>query len=398
MASSKKSRPKEAELDPFDDEGDYDSGSDSSRERVRLLIADLLGRWHWIALGLVLGVLGGLYYLSKAPKVYEATATLLVKQGASSVMSRDQTEDLNLQKDDAVNTVAERVKRLALLTRVAELPEIKELDGLVLEPTNWFPGWSQKWLGGGDEQSVEKPKTSAELGDTIGEWLEVAVRRKTRLLDITVAHRSPEIARQLADALAKEYIAELSGNRADGQDSSSQILSDQSEQARLKLQTAQNALANYQQVLETLKDLEVKEVIFNDLDLRYLPKHPKHLTAKATLDEYQKRFLAEFDLVKQAIADKEYWELNRADWDQPNLDVATRLQIAQRLLTARATVLGSEIQSQNEVFNTVLTKMQETAIDQKAKEAEVELSSLSEFPKDPASPKTMTVLAGSTLF
>ena len=31
---------------------------------------DLVGRWHWIVLGLVLGVLGGLYYTSKTPKLY----------------------------------------------------------------------------------------------------------------------------------------------------------------------------------------------------------------------------------------------------------------------------------------------------------------------------------------
>ncbi len=122
------------------------------------------------------------------------------------------------------------------------------------------------------------------------------------------------------------------------------------------------------------------------------------MAAKATLDEYQKRFLSEFDLVRQATADKDYWESNRAEWDQTDLDVTSRLQIARRLLTARATVLKSEIESQNEVFNTVLTKMQETETDQKAKEAEVELSSLSEFPENPASPKTMTVLAGANLF
>ncbi|MDA7931040.1 hypothetical protein N9B34_02220, partial [Akkermansiaceae bacterium] len=398
MARSNKPRLKEIELEPFEDQEDYDSGSASSRERVRQLVMDLLGRWYWIALGLILGVLGGLYYLSKAPKIYQATSTLLVKQGASSVISSDQVEDMDLRSADGLNTVAQRVERLELLTRLADLPEIQQTEGLVPDTTNWFPEWSEGWLGGGDDPSNKKPETSAELGRTIGKWLEVAVRRKTRLLDLTIAHPSPEIAQKLADTLAREYIAELSGDRSDGRNSSSAILKTQSEAARLKLQTAQNAQANYQQILETLKDLEVKEVVFSDLDRRYLPPHPKHMAAKATLDEYQKRFLSEFDLVRNATADKDYWESNRAEWDQTDLDVTSRLQIARRLLTARATVLKSEIESQNEVFNTVLTKMQETEIDQKAKEAEVELSSLSEFPENPASPKTMTVLAGSTLF
>ena len=398
MARRNKSRLKEIDLDPFEDEEDFDSGSASSRERVRQLVMDLLGRWYWIALGLILGVLGGLYYLSKAPKIYEATSTLLVKQGASSVISRDQVEEMDLRSDDGVNTVAQRVERPELLTRVADLPEIKQTEGLVPDATNWFPGWSQGWLGGGDDPSDKKPDTSAELGRTIGKWLEVSVRRKTRLLDLTIAHPSPEIARKLADTLAREYIAELSGDRSQGRDSSSAILKAQSDEARLELQTAQNAQANYQQILETLKDLEVKEVVFSDLDRRYLPLHPKHMVAKATLDEYQKRFLSEFDLVRKATADKDYWKNNRAEWDQTDLDVTSRLQIARRLLTARATVLKSEIESQNEVFNTILTKRQETEIDQKAKDAEVELSSLSEFPEEPASPRKMIVLAGGGMF
>jgi capsular exopolysaccharide synthesis family protein len=397
MARRKQSRPKEAELDPFDDEEYLDTETNSSRERLQQLIRDLLGRWHWIALGLVLGVLGALYYLAKAPNVYQATSSLLVKQGAATMIPGNQTEDMDLRSDDAVNTVAERVKRLDLLTLVAQLPEIKGLDGLIPEPTNWFPDWSQDWLGGSGAEAGGKPLTSAELGATIAKWMEVSVRRNTRLLDITIQHRSPEIAQKLADAIANAYIDELTGKRLGNNTSSSDILRDQAEEARLNLQTAQNALANYQQVLEILKDLEIKEVVFNDLDLRYKSKHPKHLTAKAALDDYQGRFLSEFDLVKKASADKAYWEKKREQLDQPDLDVTTRLQIVRRLLTARATVLGSEIKSQDEVFSTVLTKMQENDINKLAKEAEVELSNLSDLPKVPSSPRKMIVLAGMSI-
>lgn len=388
---------READLDPFEDDREYESVTEAARERVRQLIRDLLVRWHWIALALIMGILAAFYYLSKAPKIYKATSTLLVKQGASTVISTDQDDEpLDLRSADAVNTVAQRVKRLDLLSTVAALPEVAEIENLVPEPTNWFPGWAQSWLGESDEE-VTKPKTPAELGKIIGKWTEVSVRQKTRLLDITVSHPSPEVAKLLADSIATEYITELSGNRTDGKNTSSKILTDQSEQARLDLQKAQNALANYQQILDTLKDLEEKEETFSELDRRYLPKHPKHKVAKATLDEFQKRFLSEFELVQKAAADKAYWESTRAEWDQPALDVPTRLQIARRLLTARGTVLASEIESKNEVFNAMLTKMQETGIEQKAEEAEVELSNLSELPDQPSSPRKMIVLAGGSI-
>ena len=161
MARAKKSRLQEIELDPFeDDEEDYDSGSASSRERVRQLVMDLLGRWYWIALGLILGVLGGLYYLSKAPKIYQATSTLLVKQGASSVISSDQVEDMDLRSADGLNTVAQRVERLELLTRLADLPEIQQIEGLVPDTTNWFPEWSEGWLGVAGSRGAPKDPPS----------------------------------------------------------------------------------------------------------------------------------------------------------------------------------------------------------------------------------------------
>ncbi|MDA7880923.1 polysaccharide biosynthesis tyrosine autokinase [Akkermansiaceae bacterium] len=378
--------------DPFDDDDDFESGSESSRERLRLLLYDLLGRWHWIALGLILGVLGSLYYLSKAPKIYAATSTLLVKQGASSVISRDEDEDLDLRQNDAVNTVAERVKRADLLTKVASNPAVDKLEGLVPEKVNWFPKWSSQWLGGGDKDLQEKAPAPPALGQIIGRMTTVNVRRKTRLLDIAVSHPVPEIARVLADTIAQEYIKELGTDRSEGQGDSSEVLQRKSDEAEKVLQTKENAKANYQQILALLQTLEEKEILFSELDRRYLPKHPKLIGAKATLDEYQKRFLSEFDLVRKALADKEYWETNRAEWDQPNLDDKTRFMIARRLLTARATVLESDIESQRGVFDALVTKRLETDVNREAIESEVELSNLSQLPTIPSSPEKAVVL------
>jgi hypothetical protein len=76
------SRPAAA-IDPEDDFDD-DSGSGLDRDlddthsgqhralKSKRLFLDLLGRWHWVALGLLLGGLGAMYYLSKAPKQYAA--------------------------------------------------------------------------------------------------------------------------------------------------------------------------------------------------------------------------------------------------------------------------------------------------------------------------------------
>nr|MBR9812006.1 CpsD/CapB family tyrosine-protein kinase [bacterium] len=81
-------------------------------------------------------------------------------------------------------------------------------------------------------------------------------------------------------------------------------------------------------------------------------------------------------------------------WDQPSLDDNTRFKIARRLITARSTVLESDIKSQRGVFDELVTKRLETDVNREAIESEVELSNLSELPTSPSSPKKMVVLSG----
>ena len=91
------------DLDLLDEE-DLGGGGASRRARTRQLIGDLLVRWYWMALGLVLGILGSFYYLSKAPKIYQSTSTLLVKQSTGGAFegSREEQGDINLRSKEAM--------------------------------------------------------------------------------------------------------------------------------------------------------------------------------------------------------------------------------------------------------------------------------------------------------
>ena len=137
------------------------------------------------------------------------------------------------------------------------------------------------------------------------------------------------------------------------------ILALKLEEAEKLLDQKEYALANYQTILLTLADLEKREVTFSELNLRYPSKHPKVITAKNALDEYRSRFLREFDQVRNATADKDYWDKNQSEWNQQDLDQLSRLQIARRLLTARATALVIMIESQRKVYNSFNTQLAE---------------------------------------
>lgn len=401
MARGRRASAKTEDYELFDDEESFDDQPSSPRTRSRQLIQDILLRWHWIALGLVLGLLGGFYYLSKAPKMYHATSTLFVKQGTSNVITdgRSQDPELDLRSTDALNTVAARIKTADLLTAVAQEPAVLKLEGLLPPKVNWFPEWSHQWLGGPPKEPAKPSQLdSSLLGQIIGSWTSVSVRKGTRLLDITVEHPVPEIASMLADTIIKKYEEELGKTRSDGQDSSSKVLNDEAKDAERILEQKENALANYQIILASLKALEEKEKIFSELDRRYLHKHPKLIEAKSTLEAFRKRFLSEFESVRKAEADREYWEKNRPEWDNSELDDNARLQVARRLLTARATVLTSGIESQKGVYNALVTRKLETDVNKEDLQAEVEVSEYSRVPSVPSSPKKMTTLMGGSVF
>ena len=160
----------------------------------------------------------------------------------------------------------------------------------------------------------------SELAGLIREWTEVSNRRKTRLIDVIVSHPIPEVASALADKIAQTYADRLGLERESGRSNSSDTLAKKSQEAEQLLNQQENALANYQIILTTLAALEERENAVQELDLRYLPKHPKLISAKKALDEYRARFLREFDQVRLASVDKDYWNQNEAELNQPNLD------------------------------------------------------------------------------
>lgn len=388
MPSSARSRRVSPDIEDFDDEEDLPTGP--GEQKMKKLALDLVGRWYWIFLGLLVGFLSGLCYVSKAPKVYQATATVLVKQRTAPVMSRDQVEEMDLASAEGLNTVAELIRRPGLMEKVGSRSNVRELPGLMSAPVQWLPSWSLPFLGLDDNVEADggAPPSPAALGGQIGSWTRISIRPRTRLLDISVTHRSPEVAMTVANAIAVEYQAERTGDRSDGRTSSTEILVAEREQARERLQTAQNALANYQRALITLRELEQRENLVTELTRRYLSKHPRMIEALEDLADYEQRFLEEFDAARTSAADRAYWESTETDWEDAGTDNVERLRTGRRLLLARGSVLESEIDSQTRVFNSILTRIQESDINQQAVEADVEIRSPALLPGRAVGPDT----------
>jgi len=398
MARIKRSSGIENDIEEFDEEGDFGSQSRSSSSQLGQLAFDLLARWQWLALGLVLGVLGAYYYLSKAPKVYNATATLSVVSKVPTLVSGLSDDGGGYRSFEELNTLVQSIKRPGLLGSVASNQDVLRAEGLVPVAADWRPEWSREWLGGGDTPTVDPGKVSlGQLAGMIDSWTTVGIRPDTRLLDIRVTHPVPEVASLLANTIATEFEKEIGSDRSAGRKSSSEILRSESADAEERLQVKENARASYQVAMDSLAILEEKEALFQELDLKYLEKHPKLIDAKASLDRIQKQFLSEFDLVRKSRTDEAYWHLNSEELDSPYVDQESRVQIARRLLNARATVLTSEIESLRGVYNLLVKQLdQYDAIEGNGK-TEVTVNSLSGVPGSPSSPKESSVISGGAL-
>ena len=205
MSPSQRSRRQALDIEESQDLDMPDSGTSRhlDQDKLRRMKNYLIGRWYWIVLGMILGFLGATYYLSKTPMQYTAAASLLIKQQTNSVMSRDQVDEINLGSMEAMNTVAERIRRMDLLERVASRQDVRDLPGLMPLPVEWMPDWLRNKLGkeaaAAADSARQTPPPAAVLGGMIAGWMGVSIRRGTRLLDISITHPVPEVSKALAE-------------------------------------------------------------------------------------------------------------------------------------------------------------------------------------------------------
>lgn len=399
----------------FDPEDDFDDDSASGQDRdlddaqtgqhralkSQRLFLDMLGRWHWVALGLLLGGLGAMYYLSKAPKQYAANSSLLIKQGTTGVMGKEErVDDIDMRTIEGLNTVAERIRRHDLLERAASRMDVRALPGLMPTEVDWTPEWLSAWLKRfkpatetADSGAKAGVPTPAVLGNYLGSWMTISVRRGTRLLDITFQHEVPEVAKALADAVAREYLADIASAAVEGRSSQSDTLVKQSEETRIKLQAAQSALANYVRALDAHKALEAQEKLTTLLARRYLGKHPKMIAATSELQQAKELFLKEFDVAIASPADADYWKTSGKEIEDSRADAEVYLRLARQLLLSRTGVLNAETTSQTSVFNAMLTRLQESNIERLDDASSAVINSFALVPGLPAAPKPPLVIA-----
>lgn len=338
------------QADEFEDDFAEQPLTSARKNKANHLIAAILGRWYWMALFTIIGLLCSLYYLSKAPKIYSASSYLVVTlPNLGGTGFRAQSAEFDTSTVEGLNTIAQRVSRPALMMSVAAREDVKLLEGIVPKKVNWQPDW---WVARKGAETPQKTNTSVArqlpaevIAGIISQGLSVDVVPKTRLLRITFKHQVPTVAEALANAVALEYVAEARKSASDSSTSQSSALDRNIAETSRKLSDTNNALGNYARALEVNKSLEELEASYSQLSLRYRPKYPDMVELAGRIKNSKESFLSELKTAISSPVDAEYWKAKIPGLNAFASDPDAYLVAARQALLARLSVLNADAKS-----------------------------------------------------
>lgn len=182
--------------------------------------------WFIALFGLV-GIFGGLAYIQHTPLTYSAKAVIQVDPEPVKVVNFDEVQ----QSKDPIGeemgqTLLEVFKSRPFLQQAIERSKL--LDD---------PDFLR--VSGGRKPTMEEGIT-AVLGMS-----RETIRQGTRFIDVEVQHRSPRMAKVIADILAEAFIKNAIDERAETANMAIKYLQDKSEELKKKLHDSEIAQENY---------------------------------------------------------------------------------------------------------------------------------------------------------
>ena len=207
------------------------------------------------ALLIALCVLGaatiGYLYARHSPKVYAARTVIQVDQEEQTVVKIEGVKAEDLKSLEVLKTYEQNIMSSEVLLHV-----IKK-HGLMDEPA-FLP-------------EVNDHRSDRALVEALAQHITAKIRRETRLIDITVEHQSPILAKRIAELLVEEFALWCSQARREAGQLASTFLLERAVQLNGRLAKSEQALQAYKEQNEGVS-LEEKQNIttekLNQLNLR----------------------------------------------------------------------------------------------------------------------------------
>ena len=364
---------------------DYYEDEQPSREsmlQLKDLLPTLLMRWYWLLLGLLLGLGFGFYQAWKTVPVFQARATVLVRDYSVSVLQTIDSAEFDLRSNAALETIRAGLMKYELCERVASEPKVRSLKNIVPPPP-------KKLFQSAEEKSSEAITVppSPQLAGMIRSWLDVNLQRDSRIMSIAIQHPDPKVAATLANAIVDGYIEQRAEIKELGKTKSFDLLEAQAERLKGELSGSKMKLSIYETPNRAELALVTAEQEFNSMKLRYRAKHPKYVEAQRKVELAKEQLRATLQRVIVNPTDASYWaqhSLSAAGLEQEDAFENVR----EKLIERRAQ-LETEIESQSKISETLFTQVETTEINKEQNEAEV-------IPYERARPSGIPVTEGKT--
>ena len=216
----------------------------------------LLSKAWVIVLVIILSLTAAVAYLMWVPKIYESKAVIAVEQESPKVnnvqdFNADGAADIN--SPDFLKTIEQALLSQTLLLRIVKA------NGLDKDPI--FAPARKDGTAYLDSELVARFKSKVK----------VALRRGTRLVDVTVEDIDPKRAQQLAGSMVKEFIDQSFDQNVGLSETTTDYLREEANRLEVKLQSAEQAVQKFREdhnavsledkqniIVEKLKELNLK--------------------------------------------------------------------------------------------------------------------------------------------
>jgi len=277
-------------------------------------------KWVLFTFAGTLIFLVGAYSFLAAPK-YKSTATLLIEEGSSRLLSIEdefgfrQQPYSSVYMDTMVNTQINILQSRSLAKRVAEKmnllsrPEFggeeKDKDSVMASIKDFV---TLKWLRKNDSKKQGNPfhlrDPYAEVVKTLHMSLDVSPVRSTKLVAVSYTSKSPVLASDIVNTFAEEFIVFSIEKRYESTQQASDFLSEQIADLREDLAAKEKELQQYGQESEIfyLDESESSAIEkFADLNKAYTQAQINRINAEA---KYRELRSLEVDSLPQFVENK----------------------------------------------------------------------------------------------
>ena len=245
------------------------------RTDVQVVLEVLRSKASLIAICTAGALLLAFVYTCFIPRVYSAQTVIQIEQEEQKVVKIEGIKSEDLKSLEALKTFEQNVTSPEVLLRVIHNPELRN------DPT-FLPEVEQK-----SDNALQK---------ALAKHIDAKLRRGTRLIDITVDHRSPVMAKKIAELLVQEFVTWNFEAQRDAAEVARRFLLDEATRLRAKLEKSEQAMQNYKEQKEAVS-LEDKQNItvekLKELNLRVTAAKAERLKLEA--DEAEARKLSSSD-------------------------------------------------------------------------------------------------------